>query len=734
MKFKLDIHKKVLVLVLAAGILSFLVLSVIALYGLFEIRADVSEMGTDFGESGAKYTQNLLTKQLTETLGVLVESRAEYIDHDMKLMMQDVINLSETMTEIASNPQNYSPRTLPDPRYERIGKAETYIIYSPALREQGVNAALRYEIEIASNIRDYLVPLAKSYVNYKSSFYVGSKNGYFLCSGILPGVDYSPIIDDEIYNYDPRLRPWYQAAQEANKPLFSDVYADIDVDENGLLYQVVGCSAPYYDANGFAGVVGLDMSNADINKAVVQTGIGERGFSFVLNNKGQVIISAQKDGIFAAKEDAPDLRHDKNTALADTVKSMVAGERGVNLVKINGEDYYIAFAPMPSIGWSFATLIREEEILNSVEQSQTYFADKINDFQDKLSHEYTIMFSIAVFLLAILLGVFIYFSNKLSARFVKPILQLSDNVREIAGGNLDKKITDINTGDEIEHLAVCFNAMTDELQNYMNNLKKVTADKERIATELNVAKDIQRGMLPGIFPPYPDKKEFDIFATMDAAKEVGGDFYDFYLLDEDHLVVTIADVSGKGIPASLFMVISKTILKNFAVFMNDDAEINHVEDFAEVMTRANNQLCQGNEEMMFVTVFLGMLNIKTGRFIYVNGGHNPPIIYHHAERRCEYLNVKKNFVLGGMEDMHFVQQEIQLLHGDMIFMYTDGVNEAMNEKKEEYSSERLLNFMNKTNCDMNLTELLKAVKNDVAEHVGNAEQSDDMTMMALRRN
>ncbi|MBQ9487697.1 MAG: SpoIIE family protein phosphatase [Selenomonadaceae bacterium] len=734
MNFKFNIHKKVRMLVLLAGLLSFLVLGAIALYGLASIRADVSEMGTEFGESGANYTQNLLTKQLTETLGALVESRAEYINRDMERMMQDVIILAETMTEIASHPQNYEPRTLPDPRYERIGKAETYIIYSPALREQGVSPALSHEIEIASNIRDYLVPLAKSYHTYKSSFYVGSKNGYFLCSGILPGVDYSPIIEEEIYNYDPRQRPWYQTARDANKPLFSDLYADIDVDKHGIPYQVVGCSAPYYDADGFAGVVGLDISNTDMNNAVLQTGIGERGFSFVLNDKGRVIISAQKEGLLASKEDGPDLRHDKNTALADTVKSMVAGESGVNLVKIDGENYYIAFAPMPSIGWSFATLIREEEILNSAEQSRTYFADQINTFQDKLSNEYTIMFSTAVLVLAVLLSGLIYFSNKLSARFVKPILQLSDGVRDIAGGNLDKKITDINTGDEIEHLAVCFNAMTDELQNYMNNLKKVTADKERIATELNVARDIQRGMLPGVFPAYPDRKEFDIYATMDAAKEVGGDFYDFYLLDEDHLVVTIADVSGKGIPASLFMVISKTILKNFSVFLNDTKDVNREEDFSEVMTRANDQLCEGNEEMMFVTVFLGMLDLKTGRFVYVNGGHNPPIIYHHAERRCEYLGVKKNFVLGGMEDMRFVQQEIQLLHGDLIFMYTDGVNEAMNENKEEYTSERLLRFMNQTNCDIELKELLKAIKADVAEHVGEAEQSDDMTMMALRRN
>ena len=725
---KLTIHQRVLLLVLSAGILSFFVIGVIGFYGISEIRSDVSKMGTDLGESSANYTQSVITDQLKQTLGALSKSRADYIDRDMERMMQDVRILADTMTEIASHPENYTPRTLPDPRYERIGKAETYIIYSPSLREQGVSPELRREIEIASNIRDYLVPLAKSYLNYKSSFYVGSKNGYFLCSGILPGVDYSPIIDEEIYNYDPRQRPWYQNAQKADAPLFSDLYADIDVDQNGRPYQVVGYSAPYYDANGFAGVVGLDISNTDIHRAVTHTGIGEDGFSFVLDQNGKIVISSMSEGPFSAQEDGADLRHIKDTALADAAKFMVEGKSGVELVTINGEMYYIAYSPLPTVGWSFATLIREEDILNSAEESRAYFTNQIDKFQENLDDRYKIMVSISVVLMAALLGVMFYFSNKLSGKFVKPIEKLSDSVRDIASGNLDKKITDIHTGDEIEHLAVCFNAMTDELKEYMNNLTKVTAEKERIATELNVAKDIQRGMLPSIFPPYPDKKEFDIYATMDAAREVGGDFYDFYLLDENHLVVTVADVSGKGIPASLFMVISKTVLKNFAVFMNNP------EDFAEVMSCTNNQLCQNNEEMMFVTVFFGMLDLKTGKFVYVNGGHNPPIIYHKAENRCEYLKVKKNFVLGGMEDMNFVQQEIQLEHGDLIFMYTDGVNEAMNAEKEEYTSERLLNFMNKTDCNVELTELLKAVKGDVAEHVKDAEQSDDMTMIALRRN
>ena len=258
----------------------------------------------------------------------------------------------------------------------------------------------------------------------------------------------------------------------------------------------------------------------------------------------------------------------------------------------------------------------------------------------------------------------------------------------------------------------------------MNNLEKVTAEKERIATELNVASNIQQSMLPHEFNF--GRKDFEIYASMNAAKEVGGDFYDFYLLDENHLVITIADVSGKGIPASLFMVVSKTVLKNFATFTTNP------DDFAAVMACANNQLCSGNDEMMFVTVFFGMLEISTGKFIFVNGGHNPPIIYHAKENLCEYLKVQKNFVLGAMEEMNFKQQEIQLEPGDLIFTYTDGVNEAMNIKHEEYTSERLLDFMNKTDCKDSLKKLLANVRADVAKHVGEAEQSDDITMLAFR--
>jgi sigma-B regulation protein RsbU (phosphoserine phosphatase) len=351
-----------------------------------------------------------------------------------------------------------------------------------------------------------------------------------------------------------------------------------------------------------------------------------------------------------------------------------------------------------------------------------FLDEQTNEFIRKAGRfSFKLFFLIAVAYILLLAAVSVL-SERLTKYFSKPIQRLSDGVREISSGNFDKKIDDIKTGDELEHLATCFNVMTDELKTYMANLTKETAEREKISAELNVATNIQLSMLPRDFDF--NRADFEIYATMHAAKEVGGDFYDFYLLDENHLMITIADVSGKGVPAALFMATSKVILKNFAMTMKNP------DDLGAVMTLANRQICEGNDEMMFVTVFMGMLDLKTGRFIYVNGGHNPPVIYHNG--KFEYLAVEENCVLGMMDDIDYEQQEIQLSKGDILYLYTDGVTEAMDENNGQYGEERLLTCLNGTECSCNLQKLLERVKADLGEHVGNAAQSDDITMLTVR--
>ena len=308
----------------------------------------------------------------------------------------------------------------------------------------------------------------------------------------------------------------------------------------------------------------------------------------------------------------------------------------------------------------------------------------------------------------------------LSATLLNPLNALTMGVKEISAGNLDKKL-DIKTGDELQTLAENFNTMTDKLKTSMSNLTKVTAEKERIATELDVATKIQSSMLPKDFSV---DKRVDIFATMTPAKEVGGDLYDFCKLDENNLFVTIADVSGKGVPAALFMVAAVTNLRNFT------ASLKSPEDLKNAIEKTNDKLCTNNDGGLFVTAFSAVLDLKTGIFRYVNAGHNPPLIRRRGENFSE-LPMELNFVLGGWEDWQYIQQEIRLEPGDTIFLYTDGVTEAVNSAGKLYSLEKLKNFLNELDSNFSSKEILSAVHKSLQKFSGGAEQSDDITMIAV---
>lgn len=279
----------------------------------------------------------------------------------------------------------------------------------------------------------------------------------------------------------------------------------------------------------------------------------------------------------------------------------------------------------------------------------------------------------------------------------------------------------IRTGDEIQTLSETLLKMEMDINHYIDNLTRVTAEKERISAELNVATQIQADMLPRIFPAFPGRQEFDIFATMNPAKEVGGDFYDFFLTDSDHLALVVADVSGKGIPAALFMVISKTLIKNQAQ-MGDSPK--------EILQAVNDQLCENNEAEMFVTVWLGILEISTGVLTAVNAGHEYPIM-RKAGGAYELLDDPHGFVMGVMPGMQYQEYEIEMHRGDSIYVYSDGAPDAVNLKEEQFERERLLASLNQA-PDASPEELLGQVKGDIDRFVGDAAQFDDITMLCMR--
>ncbi|MCM8781316.1 MAG: SpoIIE family protein phosphatase [Candidatus Omnitrophica bacterium] len=261
------------------------------------------------------------------------------------------------------------------------------------------------------------------------------------------------------------------------------------------------------------------------------------------------------------------------------------------------------------------------------------------------------------------------------------------------------------------------------IKRFIENLKAETQARERIESELRIAHEIQNSMLPRVFPPFPDRKEFDIFAMMDPAKEVGGDFYDFFFVDKNRLCVVIGDVSGKGVPAALFMAISKTLFRTEAMRgLPPD----------EVVSRVNNLLCLDNQTCMFVTVFCLILNTETGEVQFCNGGHNPPLICN--QTGCfQFIEVPKGFVIGAIENSKCVSKSLLLKPNDIIFLYTDGVTEAMNPQNKLFSEERLKSCLEKYK-HKDITEIVKSIREEISDFAQDAPQSDDITMLVLRYN
>lgn len=344
-----------------------------------------------------------------------------------------------------------------------------------------------------------------------------------------------------------------------------------------------------------------------------------------------------------------------------------------------------------------------------------YIIAVIPRYEVEFSEELSIY--LTVFILFVVFGaLFILVYLLIQNLIVSNIRKINNSLAEITGGNLDV-VVDVRNNEE-------FALLSDDINSTVVTLKGYIAEAAaRIDKELEFAKTIQYSALPSVFPPYPNRTEFDIYASMTAAKEVGGDFYDFYLIGENRLAFLIADVSDKGIPAAMFMMTAKTLIKSLSEAGN---EIN------DVFTLANEKLCENNDAGMFVTAWMGILDLKTGYVDFANAGHNPPLI-RRKDGSFEYLKCPAGFVLAGMNGIKYCKNELQLEAGDEIFLYTDGVTEATDVQENAYGEERLLRLLNENKCKASKS-LCELVKKDLDRFVGDAPQADDITMLSLKYN
>ncbi|HCB92511.1 MAG TPA: hypothetical protein DEP57_01655 [Selenomonas sp.] len=721
----LSIRGRMLLLVFSGVFAALLSLGATLFYSFEEnsraMENQINYLRDFLAESMGGYAEENSKRRLRE----VAEARAQHLDWELVSMCDDVYMLADSMSMIMSNPQYHNPRTLDDTRYDSVKRGTPYIRFIPELADGGMSESLRNEMGIAGNIADILMPMGNAYRGYKVQLFVASADGYLIAvDAPLDGDgdengDYTETFRERFRaNYDHRQSTWYKLGQSIDRPAFTvGGYAGSD----GRKY--LACVMPYYVNGEFAGVAGVSQDEKEIYRETKDIIIGHDHSNFVLSSKGEVVFSPESEGLLAAVLDEVDLRQAEEEDLAELARLMVEGKSGVRSIDLYGEIYYVAFAPMEANGWSFGVLIEEDEVMAPLRAVEGEVFKSIGLFHEMIEQSFEATGRRSILILIPVLLLLFYGSGFMASRLSRPIRRLAVEVKELAAGNFDKKLR-IHTGDEIEDLADAFNTMTDELKTHMKNLELATAEHERVRTELEVATRIQEDMLPRRFPAFPERQEFDIYATMDAAKDVGGDFYDFYMPNSNHLVFLIADVSGKGIPAALFMAKSQSILKNSVLMAESESDV------SSILDNANRLLCGGNDASMFVTVFLGVLDLRTGHLVYGDGGHCQPILCRNGS--CDFLPMKKNSMLGLME-LPYDQQSIELLPGDTIFLYTDGVSEAMNEKEEQFTEKRVRETLSEIG-EREPEELLTRMRDILKEYAGTAQQSDDITMLGLKYN
>lgn len=500
--------------------------------------------------------------------------------------------------------------------------------------------------------------------------------------------------------YDYFYWDWFQIPKELNRPAWSEPYYDKGAGNT----MMATYSVPFYrnvtGGRKFLGVVTADISLDWLRKIVESIRIEETGYGFLISKDGTFVTHPRSqlimnETIFSLSEDLnkPELR--------ELGRKMIRGESGYAPYKslVTGKMCWLAYEPLPSNGWSLGILFPQDELMRDI----TRLNQKV------------IYISLMGFVFIFLVIVWI------AGTITRPLRALSRSAAHIGVGNLDVGLPDVASQDEVGRLAGALDSMRISLKQYIEDLKETTAAKERIESELKIAHDIQMGILHKIFPPFPDRKEFDIYATIEPAKEVGGDFYDFFFLDDDHLCFAVGDVSGKGVPAALFMAVTKTLVMTKATKGSTSETI---------LSRVNKDLSLDNPSMMFVTLFLGILNIHTGELDYCNGGHNPPYILR-RNGVIESLEMTGGMALGIMEDFSFQSKKAHMQEGDTIFLYTDGVTEATNRAEELFSGGRLEKDL-ATLYERPLTALVGGVMERIKVFSEGMPQSDDITMLVLR--
>ncbi|MFH0967289.1 MAG: SpoIIE family protein phosphatase, partial [Methanobacteriota archaeon] len=542
------------------------------------------------------------------------------------------------------------------------------------------------------------------------SIYIGTSSGLIR---VYPWVDTLPA------TYDPRVRPWYIQADLGENLTWTNPYVD---SSSGEL--MMTCAIPIHSkTRSFDWVIGLDVKVQTINHIINSTDAGGEGYAFLIDNNGHIIARpglTTHDTRWDESYSNENLLESDNEELRATAKEMVAGKTGLRRLSYAEGEKIIAYAPILSTGWSIGIVRPVSSILAPINETEQLIRDETRSTSQDIAKNQTAMMDTyilgSVFILILVSTLAVLFARYIT----KPIGILMQATRVIGSGDLSKRVT-LHTGDEFEELGNLFNGMSDNLITVMDTLARTSAEKERYATELDIAREIQESFLPETLP---DVRGIDIAAHSLMAREVGGDFFDIFpfevvRLHANRLILMIADVSGKGVPAALFMALSRIVIRVNASWY---------EDPSEVINAANTIISRESRSGMFVTTFYADYEEATRRFRYVNAGHNPPILLRGGEMT---VLLGTGPAIGVMEDIEYDSGYVDLQEGDLLVLYTDGVTEAVDGNLELFGEERLRDILN-GHAGLSAQEILETVFAEVEKFAGERAQEDDITLVILK--
>lgn len=698
---RLNVRMKILLIFLTLSLISLMVTGFAAFYTISDIGESARQSSITLGREAVSdssaalrdATQDYLIRVATDQAG-LVDVIFLDTEGEIKLLAAQSSSIQNNPT-YQSETRSYSRSSPPqDPLFG------TLVQLAPGATVTDTDE----EYRALSGMDDLLAATYRTDDGDITSVYVVTD------SGILRAYPWNGDLKPD---FDPRTRSWFTDAKQSDRPVWTLPY--VDASGHGL---ILTCAKSVKTRYG-TWVVATDITIDQLNEYTSMT-LGGNGYAVLMDSSGTII---SRPGLSAngTRWDQPfpaeNVFLSPNPDLVAVGHNMTAGRTGVELVQFNGNESIVAYAPVRSMNWSYAVSMPAKEIVAPIRDTEGRIIAATMTTSTHILQQTDRLLYIFTGLFFLLLVIVILLSWLLARMITRPVDALREGTAVIGSGDLDFRLT-IRTGDEFEDLASSFNRMASDLKAKIEDLRRTTAEKERYTKELEIAKEIQDTFLPESVPEIPG---FDIAAATIPAMEIGGDLYDFIPAPGKSTGFVIADVSGKGVSAALYMALSRTLLH-----ASGEAD----PDPSRVVQNANRLIYEDGRSSMFITVFYGVLNPPAMTFSYVNAGHNPPLLLRNGEA-ATWMAGEKGIALGVVPDVSIASTSIGLRPGDLLVLYTDGVTEAFNEAQVDFGEDRFRDCITR-NQERPAREILEALLEEIQAFAGTAPQSDDITLVVVR--